>query len=147
VRISFAMVLAALALAGCHHENASKDAVRQAVIDYVGGHGLNVSAMNVEVTAVNFSGDRGEANVSFAARTGPGGPGMSMTYLLERQGAKWVVTGRKQSAGAPHGGIMPGGLANPHGAMPPAGMANPHGSGAAGAPAPQDLPPVDKSKK
>lgn len=141
------MVLAVLALAGCHRESVSKDAVRQAVIDYVGGRGLNVSAMNIEVTALNFNGDRGEANVSFAARSGPGGPGMSMIYLLERQGAKWVVTGRKQTAGAPHGGIAPGGAVNPHGAMPPAGMASPHGPAAGVAPAPQDLPPVDKTKK
>jgi hypothetical protein len=55
VRISCALVLAAaLALSGCHKSNASKDAVRQAVIDYVGGRGLNVAAMNIEVTAVNL---------------------------------------------------------------------------------------------
>jgi hypothetical protein len=150
VRILCALILAAaLALAGCHKGNASKDAVRQAVIDYVGGHGLNVAAMNVEVTAVNFSGDHGEANVSFTPKSAPGAQGMSMIYLLEQQGAKWVVTGRKQAGGMPHGGgAMPGGGMNPHGAMAPGGMANPHGAGAGGAmPAPQDLPPIDKTKK
>ncbi len=148
VRISCALVLAALALAGCHRANSSKEAVRQAVIDYVSGRGLNVSAMNIDVTAVNFSGDRGEANVSFTPKSGPQVPGMSMIYLIEQRGDKWVVTGRKQTGGMPHGGgAMPGG-ANPHGAMAPGGMANPHGAGAGGGmPAPQDLPPVDKTKK
>jgi hypothetical protein len=150
VRISCVLVLAAaLALSGCHRSNASKDAVRQAVIDYVGGRGLNVSAMNIEVTAMSFSGGHGEANVSFTPKSPPGAAGMSMIYLIEQQGAKLVVVGRKQAGGAPHGGgAVPGGAMNPHGAMPPAGMANPHGEGAAGGmPAPQDLPPVDKTKK
>lgn len=140
VRISCILALAAaLTLAGCHRGDASKDAVRRAVIDYLGAHGMNAAAMNVEVTAVNLDGDRGDASVSFTAKGGPALPGMSFVYLIERRGAKWVVTGRKRSGGA----------TNPHGAMPPAGMANPHGMGAGGAgmPAPQDLPPVDKSRK
>ena len=150
MRIQCVLVLtAALALSGCNRGNANKDVVRQAVIDYLGGHGMNVAAMNVDVTAVNFTGDHGEANVSFTLKNAPGAPGMSRIYLLQQQGAKWVVTGSKQAGGAPHGGgAMPGGAANPHGAMPPGGMANPHGAGANGAmPSPQDLPPVDKTKK
>ena len=112
--------------------------MRQAVIDYLGGHGMNVAAMNIEVTAVSFSGGHGEANVSFTVKSAPGAPGMSRIYLLEQQGARLVVTGSKQAGGMPHGA----------GAMPPAGMANPHGAGAGGAmPAPQDLPPIDKTKK
>jgi hypothetical protein len=153
VRILYALVAAALALTGCHRGNASKDAVRQAVIDYVGGHGLNVAAMNVEVTAVNFTGDHGEANVSFTVKSAPGAPGMTRVYLLEQQGAKWVVTGSKQAGGMPHGGgampggAMPGGAMNPHGAMPD-GMANPHGAGSGGGmPSPQDLPPTHKTAK
>ncbi len=150
VRISCALVLAAaLTLSGCHKSNANKDAVRQAVIDYVGGRGLNVAAMNIEVTAVNLSGGRGEANVSFTPKSAPGAQGMSMIYTIEQQGDRWVVTGRKEAGGAPHGGgSMPGGMANPHGTTIPGGMANPHGAGAGGAmPAPQDLPPIDKTKK
>ncbi len=128
--------------------------MRQAVIDYLGGHGMNVAAMNIEVTAVNFTDDHGEANVSFTVKSAPGAPGMSRIYLLEQQGAKLVVTGSKQAGGMPHGGgampggAMPGGAMSPHGAMPPGGMANPHGAGAGGAmPSPQDLPPIDKTKK
>lgn len=141
-----------LAVAGCHRSDASKDAVRQAVIDYLGGHGMNVAAMNIEVTDVTLTGGHGEANVSFTVKSTPGAPAMSIPYLLELRGGKWVVTGRKQAGGMPHGGgampggAMPGGAMNPHGAMPPAGMANPHGAGGA-MPAPQDLPPIDKTKK
>ena len=143
MRISSTLVLAALALAGCHRGDSSKDSVRQAVVEYLGGHGFNVSAMNIDVTAVNVSADRGEANVSIATKTAPGVPAMSIVYLIEQRGAKWVVTGRKQTGGMPHGhAAMPGGAVNPHGAMPPGGMANPHGA----MPAPQDLPPVDKTK-
>lgn len=126
--------------------------MRQAVIDYVGGHGLNIAAMNVDVTTVNFNGDHAEANVSFTPKSAPGAPGMAIPYLLELRGAKWVVTGRKQTGGMPHGGAMPGGAMpggaeNPHGAMPD-GMANPHGGGAAGGmPSPQDLPPTHKTAK
>ena len=131
-----------LALAGCHRGNASKEAVRQAVIDYVGRRGLSVNAMNIEVLAVNFSGDHAEANVSFAPKSAPG-PGMTMVYTLQQQDGKWVVTGRKQTGGVPHGGGAMPGAQNPHG-----GMANPHGNGAGGAmPSPQDLPPVSKPTK
>lgn len=149
VRISCALVLAtALALAGCQRGNTNKDAVRQAVIDYVGGHGLNVAAMNVDVITVNFNGDHAEANVSFTPKSAPGAPGMSIPYLLELRGAKWVVTGRKQTGGMPHsGGAMPGGAMSPHGAAPD-GMANPHAGGAGGGmPSPQDLPPTHKTAK
>jgi len=150
VRISCALVVAAvLALSGCQRGNASKDAVRQAVIDYVGGHGLNIAAMNVDVTAVTFDGDHAAANVSFTPKSAPGTPGMSIPYLLELRGSKWVVTGRKQTGGMPHSGAaMPGGTENPHGGAAPGGMANPHGGGPGGAmPAPQDLPPVGKTSK
>ena len=109
--------------------------------------------MNIEVTDLNLAGDHGEANVSFTTKAAPGAPAMAIPYLLELRGGKWVVTGRKQAGGMPHGGAMPGGAMpggamNPHGAMAPQGMANPHGAGAGGAmPAPQDLPPIDKTKK
>ena len=122
--------------------------MRQAVIDYIGGHGMNVANMNVDVTAVKFSGDHGEADVAFAVKSAPGSPAMSISYLLEQRGSKWVVTGRKQASGMPHGGTMPGGAVNPHGEMPPAAGPNPHAGGTGGAvPSPQDLPPIAKTKQ
>ena len=93
-----------LALTGCHKGNPGKEAVRQAVIDYLSGHGMNVAAMNIEVTDLNLAGDHGEANVSFTTRAAPGAPAMAIPYLLELRGGKWVVTGRKQAGGMPPGG-------------------------------------------
>ena len=130
---------------GCNRGSTDKTAVRQGVLDYVAGRGLNVSGMTVELTSVQFNGNHADATVSFTPKSGPAGAGMSMTYQLEQRDGKWVVVGRKEAGGSPHGGsgAMPGG-ANPHGAgaMPPA--ENPHG---AAMPSPQDLPPTDKTKK
>jgi len=135
-------MLLGLSLAACNHGAGDKVAVRQGVIDYVAGRGLNVSGMNVEVTAVQFNGSHASATVSFTPKGGPGG-GMSMQYELEQKNGKWAVTGRKDASGSPHGaGAMPGG----------APAANPHGGGAGAAPggaampSPEDLPPIEKKK-
>ena len=154
VRFLSALVLT-VCLVGCNRGNADKAAVRQSVIDFVAGRGLNVSGMNVELTAVQFNGNHADATVSFTPKGGPSGSGMSMNYQLEQQGGKWSVVGRKDVGGPHGGGAMPQGGANPHGggmmppgdnphggAMPPA--ENPHG---AAMPSPQDLPPTDKTKK
>lgn len=140
----------AVCLAACNRGNNNKDAVRQSVIDFVAGRGLNVSGMNVDLSAVTFNGNQADATVSFTPKSGPAGSGMSMSYQLEQKDGKWVVTGRKDAAGSPHGGAaMPGGE-NPHGGAMPGG-ADPHG-GSMGAPAggtampsPHDLPPTKKN--
>lgn len=119
--------MAALALAGCNRGVESKEAVRQAVIDYLAARtNLNMGSMNVDVTSVSFKGGQADATVAFAPK-GAGGAaqGMSMRYTLERKGNRWVVKGRAGSGG--HGGGMGGAMegANPHGgaaempAMPP----------------------------
>src|SRR5579872_1413645 len=132
-----------LSLAACNRGNQSKDAVRQGVLDYLAGKGLNMAGMNVDVTGVQFAGERAEATVSITAKGGAPGTGMSPVYVLEQKSGKWTVTGRKETGDAPHGGGMaPGvGAANPHGgAMPPA----PGGEGKM--PSPEDLPPAGKKK-
>jgi hypothetical protein len=138
------IVLALLSLAACNRGTQSKEAVRQAVIERLGAHGLNVSGMNVDVTSVQFNGSQADAVVSITPKGGPSGNGMSMGYHLEQQNGKWTVTGTKDTGGTPHGagaaapGVMPGGE-NPHGgAMAPAGGSN--------MPAPEDLPPAGKKK-
>ncbi len=115
---------------------------------------LNMSAMDVEVTNVTFSGNQADAAVSITPKGTPGG-GMSVNYHLEQDGTKWVVKGRKDAGGSPHGGgAMPGGAAptgeNPHGGAMP-GAENPHGAmppDASGGkmPSPDDLPPSGKKK-
>jgi len=140
VRIASALLLI-LALTGCGRKTQNSDAVRQGVLDHLTKAGLNVQAMDVKVTAVQFNGNRADATVAITPK-GTNTAGMSMTYQLEQQGGNWVVVGRP--AGTPHGGM----------AMPPSG-ANPHGGGMAapgapaspgGMPAPEDLPPAGQKK-
>jgi hypothetical protein len=143
VRIA-SLLLVLLSLAACNRGNQSKDAVRQGVLDYLASKGLNMAGMNVEVTAVQFNGERAEASVSITAKGGAAGTGMAPVYVLEQKGGKWAVTGRKETGEAPHGagGAAPGGE-NPHGgAMPPGAAAGPGGK----MPSPEDLPPAGKKK-
>ncbi|MGP8245893.1 MAG: hypothetical protein ACLQVN_15410 [Bryobacteraceae bacterium] len=129
-----------LCLAACNRSNTDKEAVRQGIIDHVSKAGLNMGAMELTVTSVEFNGNKANATASFVPKGAPAGAGMAIQYQLERQGGKWVVVGRKDSGGTPHGGAMPGG-ANPHG-----GMAPPAGGGPASMPSPEDLPPAGKKK-
>ncbi len=107
---------------------------------------MNMPSMAVDLKSVQFNGSKAEATVSIYAKTGTSADGMVMTYQLEQQGGKWVVTDRKDSGGMPHTGAtsnpgspMPGGA--PGGAMP---GANPHGG--AVMPSPSDLPPATQKK-
>ena len=116
--------------------------MRQGVLDYLASKGLNMAGMNVDVTNVQFNGDRAEAAVSITAKGAPGG-GMNPVYVLEQKSGKWAVTGRKETGEAPHGGgaVMPG-AENPHGGAIPAA---PPAAGAGGKmPSPEDLPPAKK---
>jgi hypothetical protein len=152
VRFTCVLVLLA-ALTACHRGNQSKEAIRQGVIDYLSGKtsslALNMSAMDVQVTDVTFTGDQADAAVSITPKNTPGG-GMNVNYHLEQANGKWVVKGRKDAGGTPHGG---GAVPAAGGAMPGAapGAENPHGGMAPGAtggkmPSPDDLPPSGKKK-
>jgi hypothetical protein len=124
-------LLAALILCGCSRNNIdNKEAVRQGVVDYLnqrkGSTGLDMSRMNVEVSDVKFNKDEAAAMVSFVPKDTKVG-GMSMGYVLERKGGKWVVKGRKESGANPHGAVggmgggMPEGMGAPAPAMPGGG--------------------------
>lgn len=138
-------------LAGCQHSGANNtEAVRQAVIDHLAKASYNVSAMDVQITAVKYDGEKAVATAAITAKGQAGTAPMTLPYQLERQNGKWVVVGMAKGGhgGAedpnaattnPHGGAMPpaaSGANNPHGGMPPAG------GGAM--PSPQDLPPATK---
>jgi hypothetical protein len=141
VRIS-AVLLLILSLAACNRGNQSNEAVRLGVVDYLTTKAqLNVAAMDITVTSVQYKGNQADATISIRPKGGPPEQAMSMAYKLEQQGQKWVVTGRNES-GAQHGA----------GAMPPAAAPNPHGgdpaaSGAGKMPSPEDLPPAGKKKE
>ena len=134
-------LLALVALAGCRSDIRNENAVRQGVIDYLAARAnLHVASMNVNVTSVVFRKDEADAIVSFSARGSKGGA-MTMRYVLERKGDRWVVKGRGDSGQNPHGGAG----ANPHGgAMPEGGMPPPSGTLPPGHPA---VPPRDSGTK
>ena len=139
-------LLTVLLLAGCNRGSQSKDAVRQGLMDYLSGRkDLNIGSMDVDVSSVQFNGNRADATVSFTPKGVPSSQGMTMRYQLEQQGSRWVVTGKQDSG---HSGSVPPGSANPHegGAAP--GGANPHGGGGGGVaiPSPEDLPPTGGPK-
>jgi hypothetical protein len=105
------------AFAGCHRDVRNENAVRQGVLDYLSSRAnLNISSMNVQVTSVVFRKDEADAIVSFAPKGSNASGGMTIRYLLERKGDRWVVKGRADS-GSPHAGAD----ANPHGGMAPGG--------------------------
>jgi hypothetical protein len=140
VRIPAALILALiLSLAACKRGAQSNDAVRQGVIDHLGSRaGLNLAALDVGLSSVQIDGAKAKATVSIKPKGGSAEQAMAMTYDLELQDNKWVVVGRQEPGGMPHGG----------GAAPPA--ASPHGAegGAPGGkmPSPADLPPAGKKK-
>ena len=103
-----ALLLAALCLAGCSKDIQNTEAVREGVLDYLKQRtaetGLDVNQLVVTVSSVSFEKDVARANVAFSPKSAPGAQGMSMSYVLDRQGDKWVVKGRQVNPGNPHGG-------------------------------------------
>lgn len=136
-------LLTLLAIVGCSRDIRNENAIRQGVIDYLANRaGLNVSAMNVNLTSVVYRKDEADATVSFSAKGSAPAGGMSMRYVLERKGDRWVVKGRADSGANPHG--QPGGT-NPHGGgMPVPGGADSSGAMPPGHPA---VPPPDSGRQ
>jgi hypothetical protein len=108
-RIGLAVV--ALLLAACGQKNIeNKEAIRQAVIDYLMSRqaqtGLDMSTMDVNVTAMAFERDTARATVEFRVKNSDAG--MQLNYTLDRKGDKWVVQAR-QDSGQGHGVVLPEG--------------------------------------
>lgn len=96
------------------------DAIRAAIEDHVrNDRSVNMAAMDMSVDSVSINGNQAQANAAF--RLKQGGPGMAMTYFLERQASGWVVMRSQpsdgQSAHPPTDNIHPGMGASP---APPA---------------------------
>jgi len=121
------VALGFLVLAGCAKDIQNQAAVKQGVMDYLKERastmGLNMAAMDANITSVSFEKDVARASVAFVVKSSPGAGGMNMDYVLDRKGDKWVVRGRQVSPGNAHGSEgMPGGA--PQGlppGHPPAG--------------------------
>ncbi len=90
-------------LCACNKDPKTKEAVKQGVIEHLGkGAGLDLSAMDVEVTAVSFAGEQAKATVNFRPKSTPD-QGMQMNYTLESKGNKWIVMKKAGNSSSPHG--------------------------------------------
>jgi hypothetical protein len=104
-----------LVLAACARKNIeNKDAIRQAVVEYLGSRqaqtGLDMSTMDLDVTAMTFERDTARATVAFRIKGSDAG--MQLNYTLDRKGDKWVVQPRPDGGGgAGHGVVLPEGSA------------------------------------
>jgi hypothetical protein len=119
-----ALFAAALLFAACARKNIeNKDAIRQAVIEYLNSRqaqtGLDMSTMEVNVAAMAFERDTARATVEFRVKNSDAG--MQLNYTLDRKGDKWVVQAR-QDAGQGHGVVLPpGGSDSPGSGQLPSG--------------------------
>jgi hypothetical protein len=128
------LVLVSCALSGCNSASQSKEAIRAGIIEYVATK-VNVGAMDVDVTSIDFKGNEADATVAFRAKGADPASGLQMRYTLEQKAGKWVVKDKAQAGGAPHGAPM-----NP-GSEP----AGPHGNSGAGE-LPPGHPPLDSGE-
>jgi hypothetical protein len=128
-----------ISTAACNRAPKNEEAIRQAVIEHLQKNtGLDLNAMTVEVTKVEFRGNEADATIAFKPKNMPEG-GMSMNYSFETQDGRWQVKKRADSGGM--GG-------NPHTGQPAAGSAgqqlpagHPPTSGTAAEGAKGQLPP------
>jgi outer membrane murein-binding lipoprotein Lpp len=92
-----AVVLVGALLAGCSRNIQNKEAVRDAVVEYLAARssqtGLDMKTMDVEVTALSFRSDEAQATLAFRPKALPSSAAMHLNYTLDRSGNKWVVRG------------------------------------------------------
>jgi hypothetical protein len=98
------LFLAALILTGCAKDIENKDAVRAAIEKRVVRTGFDLQTMAVNVSRVEFHGNRAEATASFIPKGGSPAGAVSFNYNLERQKDEWVVTSLQQGSMAGHAG-------------------------------------------
>lgn len=119
----------------CGNKMRTREAVERGVRKGVSERGVNVDAMDVSVTSVNFRDDRADAVVAFIPKGGKISDGLTMHYSLELRKDEWVIVGRSQMDMKQHAGdaLPPG--------HPDAGAANQPGN-----PLPPGHPPLDGTK-
>lgn len=98
------LFLAALILTGCAKDIENKDAVRAAIEKRVVRTGFDLQTMAVNVSRVEFHGNKAEATASFIPKGGSPSGAVSFNYNLERQKDEWVVTSLQQGSMAGHAG-------------------------------------------
>jgi len=106
-------------LCACNKAPQTKEAVKQGVVEHLGkGAGLDMSSMDVEVTAVSFAENQAKATVSFRPKSAPD-QGMMMNYTLESKGNKWIVLKKAGNSSSPHGDATVAPAPAPSGDLPP----------------------------
>jgi len=90
-------------------------------MEYLAGRSdLDLGAIQVDITSVQFRQNEADATVAFRPKAGAAGSGMEMRYTLEKKGSRWVVKGKGQApAGAPAHGAQAESPQGPASAMPP----------------------------
>jgi hypothetical protein len=137
--LSVALGLSMLMLGGCKRDIQNNDAVKQGVMTYLAKRS-DLVAMDVKVMSVSYHENQATATVRFQAKgnTAPGS-GLTMQYVLERQGDRWNV---KKKAAEGHGAAaMPqegagGSIGAMPGTMPPG-----HPAGGSIGAMPDTMPP------
>jgi hypothetical protein len=111
-RFCFLFPAVLLGAAACSRAPKNEEAIRQAVIEHLQKNtGLDMNAMTVEVTKVEYRGNEADATIAFKPKNMPEG-GMSMNYSFTSEGGRWQVKKRADSGGMG---------ANPHTGEPAAG--------------------------
>lgn len=100
------LVFATLFSVACSNANIdNKDAVKAAMIEYLdktkASTGIDPSAMDINVDAVQFERDTARASVSFLIKGSTNG--MQGNYTLTRDGNKWGNVTRQSMTATPHG--------------------------------------------
>jgi hypothetical protein len=124
--LAAALSAALLFAAACKKQQTDNDAIRAGIIQHlISLKGLNVSAMEINVSQVTINGNQAQAVVDFRPKTGAAaGAGMQVSYNLEKRDANWVVLKSQPLGGEiahPAPGQMPPGTVHP---SSPNGMPN-----------------------
>jgi len=137
-------LLAVMSLCSCGNKLQTREAVEKGIRKGVAERGVNVDAMDVTVSSVNFHGNQADATVSFTPKGGKLSDGLTMRYTLEQRQGEWVIVGRAQMDTSKHGGSM-----QTPGAVPGTGPDNQPGNPAPDTswPLPPGHPSVDGSAK
>jgi hypothetical protein len=115
--LSAALGLSVVMLGGCKRNIQNSDAVKQGVMTYLAKRADLVS-MDVKVTSVDYQKDQAIAVVHFQAKGDTvAGTGLSMRYVLQREGDQWVVK-RKATEGHGTAAMPQEGSGGSIGAMP-----------------------------
>ena len=115
--LSAALGLSIGMLGGCKRNIQNNDAVKQGVMTYLAKRADLVS-MDVKVMSVSYHQDEATAVVHFQAKgNAVAGAGLSMQYVLQREGDQWVVK-RKATEGHGTAAMPQEGSGGSIGAMP-----------------------------